>query len=331
MILSVGRDHARDYQTLFAAAEKLPDIKFVVICSQRNVEGLAVPANVKILFDLSYKEVASWYGRAAAVVVPMKEMHRSSGQMTLTDAMQAGKAIIASDVIGIRHYGLRSEKDALLVSSGNSNLLKRAITRIIDDNELRQRLEIQALKLAKIFTTENYAKNISGAVEWAIDSIKLRPLGRDDLDFARRLRNENRQYFFDDSYISRHDQLKWFENYQKKTDDFMFVLENNRVRVGIGAIYHIDWIKKSAEIGRFVIDKKFRNQGFGKELIKKIEKLAGGEMNLNKLILEVLHQNHSAISLYKKMGYTQDGVRKFAGRTIVKMEKVLQSPHGERK
>ena len=106
LVLAVGRDHARDYKTLFEAVGKLPDINFVVICSRRNVEGLRIPGNVKILFDLPYREVARWYQRATVVVISMKEMYRSSGQMTLTDSFQAGKPIIASNVVGISHYGL---------------------------------------------------------------------------------------------------------------------------------------------------------------------------------------------------------------------------------
>ena len=58
IVLAVGRDHARDYETLFTAALELSDVEFVVICSQRNIEGLIVPENVKILLDLPYREVA---------------------------------------------------------------------------------------------------------------------------------------------------------------------------------------------------------------------------------------------------------------------------------
>ncbi len=323
LVLAVGRDHARDYKTLFEAAEKLPDINFMVICSWRNIEGLTVPENVRILLDLPYREVARWYQRATIIVIPMKEMHRSSGQMTLTDAIGAGKAIVTSDVVGIKHYGLKNGVDALLVSPGDSDSLKQAINRVVSDKNFRIRLEEQPKKLAEKFTTENYAKNIAKAVKWATDPIRLRSLVRKDLEFARRLRNENRQYFFDNTYISRQDQIKWFENYQNKTDDYMFILEDRRIRVGMGAIYNIDYKQKTAEIGRFAIDASFRERGYGKLLFEKIERISRVELGVEKLNLEVFEDNLRAFRLYESAGFTIDGKKSSGDKRVLLMIKSL--------
>ncbi|KKS42493.1 MAG: GCN5-related N-acetyltransferase [candidate division CPR1 bacterium GW2011_GWA2_42_17] len=290
LVLAVGRDHARDYETLFAAALELPDVEFVVICSRRNIEGLTAPENVKILLDLPYREVARWYRKATVIVIPMKEMYRSSGQMTLTDAIQAGKPIIASDVIGISHYGLRN-----------------GIT--------------QTEKLAARFTTENYAMNIAEAVGWAVDPIRLRPINRADLEFIRRIRNENRQFFFDSNYISRQDQHKWFENYQNKVDDYMLILEDKRISVGMGAIYHIDKAKKQAEIGRFAVDKQFQGRGYGKLLMEKIERAAKMEIDLENIYLEVFGSNIGAVNLYLANGFTKSREKTHNDKLILLMVK----------
>ena len=313
IILAVGRDHARDYKTLFEAAEKLPDVEFVVICSRRNIEGLSVPKNIKILFDLTYREVADWYRRAMAVVIPMKEMQRSSGQMTLTDSFQAGKPIIASDVVGIAHYGLKNGQDALLVSPGNAKKLVDAINKLTLDGNLRRKLGQGTRKLAQRFTTGNYAKNIAETVKLAIDKIRLRPLEKKDLEFLRRIRNDNRKHFFNGIYISIAAQKKWFKNYLTVTDDYMFVLESGGKKVGVGGIYHIDKVKKEATIGRFVIDGKFRNQGLGKILIKKIKRLSSEELGLRKLRLEVFSNNSKAIKLYKLAGFKAEKTLGTAG------------------
>src|SRR3989344_995383 len=58
LVLSVGKDRARDYQTIFEAAKCLPDIKFIVVCRSENIKGLEIPVNVKVLFDTSYYKVA---------------------------------------------------------------------------------------------------------------------------------------------------------------------------------------------------------------------------------------------------------------------------------
>ena len=321
LVLAVGRDHARDYETLFAAALELPDVEFVVICSRRNIEGLTAPENVKILLDLPYREVARWYRKATVIVIPMKEMYRSSGQMTLTDAIQAGKPIIASDVIGISHYGLRNGIDVLLVPPGNSDLLKQAISRVVSDDNLRRRLGTQTEKLAARFTTENYAMNIAEAVGWAVDPIRLRPINRADLEFIRRIRNENRQFFFDSNYISRQDQHKWFENYQNKVDDYMLILEDKRISVGMGAIYHIDKAKKQAEIGRFAVDKQFQGRGYGKLLMEKIERAAKMEIDLENIYLEVFGSNIGAVNLYLANGFTKSREKTHNDKLILLMVK----------
>ncbi|MBI5357185.1 GNAT family N-acetyltransferase [Candidatus Collierbacteria bacterium] len=321
LVLAVGRDHARDYKILFEAAEKLADVEFAVICSRRNVEGLSIPGNVKVLLDLSYREVADWYRRATAVVIPMREMYRSSGQMTLTDSFQARKPIVASNVMGISHYGLRNGIDAILVAPDNPSLLQGAVRTVVDDKNLRSRLENQTEKLSGRFTTENYARNIAEAVNWATDRLRLRPIWFGDLEFVRRVRNDNRRKFLDDAYVSRSDQRRWFENYKKKTDDYMFVLKDNGRKVGVGAIYNIDLAKKSTEVGRFVIDKQFQGMGYGKILVKKILSVAKNELRLDELRLEVFGDNKKAMGLYRSAGFNIQKTGKTRnGKTVLMVQ-----------
>lgn len=323
LVLAVGRDHTRDYKTLFEAAEKLPKIKFVVICSKRNIDKLKIPSNVEVLLDLSYKEVADWYQKAAVIAIPMKEMHRSSGQMTLTDSFQAGKAIVASNVAGISHYQLKNKSDVLLVSPESPEELAKAINLVLNDKLLKTTLEKSAVRLAQRFSTQNYALDISRVVDIVCDPIKLKPITTEDLEFLRRLRNENRRHFLDSNYIASPDQKKWFESYKNKNNDNMFILMNGKRKIGVGAIYHIDTKNKSAEIGRFVIDQKYRGQGYGKILLKKIEQIASGELNLKRLKLEVFADNKKAISLYEKSLFHKNGQRIIKDSSVVWMIKAI--------
>ena len=326
IVLAVGRDHARDYETLFTAALELSDVEFVVICSQRNVKGLEIPDNVKVLLDLPYRKVTDWYKRAKVVVIPMKEMHRSSGQMTLTDSFQAGKPIIASDVMGIAHYGLKNGQDALLVLPGNAKQLAEAINKLTLDGILRRKLGQGTRKLAQRFTTGNYARNIVEAVKLATDEIRLRLLEKKDLRFLRRLRNENRQYFLDNSYVSKPAQHKWFNQYRRKTDDYMFILEDGKVRVGVGAIYNINLVNKTAEIGRFVVDKQFHGKGYGKLMLNKILSVSKNELRLSKLKLEVYKDNKRAVDLYQSAGFKIQKVNKSEDSKTVLMVQSFHAP-----
>lgn len=323
LVLSIGRDHARDYKTLFEATEKLKDYEFVVLCSRRNIEGLKIPGNVEIHLDVSYAEVKKWYKKAAAIVIPMKEMRRSSGQMTLTDSFQAGKAIITSDVIGISHYQLKNKRDVLLVSPESPKELAKAIELVLDDKLLKTKLEKSVIRLAGRFSTRNYARDISRAVDTICDPIKLKPITIGDLEFLRKLRNENRQYFLDSNYIADLDQKKWFKNYRKKDNDWMFVLMDGKKRMGTGAIYHINTKNRSAEIGRFAVDSKYQGKGYGKILLEKIERTAFGELRLKKLTLSVLADNGKAVSLYEKYNFCKKGLTVNQGQNVLWMEKTV--------
>lgn len=321
-ILAVGRDHARDYETLFLAAEKLPESNFVVICSQRNIDGLKVPKNVKVLLDLPYREVAEWYQKADVVVIPIKEMHRSSGQISLIDALHSGKPVIVSRVLGISHYGLISKKDVIFVAPESSDGLVEAIQLLNANQKLRRQLIKNSKLAAGKFTTKNYAAKLSEIIKEADSGILLRPITKADLEFLRKIRNDHRRFFLSDSYISIQEQRKWFEKYRKADNDFMFVLEKSGKRAGAGGIYNIDKVKKEAEAGRFVIDRNLQNQGLGKILLEKIEKLAFAELGLKKLRLEVFSDNKIAVNLYKAAGFAVKEASKSAkGKEILLMVK----------
>lgn len=306
LILSVGKDRARDYQTLFEAAERFPNLKFAVVCRKQNIEGLKVPKNVDLYFDISYRKVRDLYRKASVVVIPLKEMQRSSGQMTLTDSMQMQKPIIISDVVGIAHYPLKNFVNVIKIPPGDSGQLTQAISSTLQNKRLRQRLEKNSKTFAQQFSTRNYAKKIAAVIKWVTDPLQLKPIKEGDLEFIRKIRNQNRQFFLNNRLIAKEDHKRWFLNYKDKRNDYIFLLTDKNIRLGMGSIYNIDHAKSKAEIGRFIIDKDFQGQGYGKILLSKIEQIAFDKLHLKKIVLEVLRNNQSAINLYKKSKFQID-------------------------
>ena len=63
--------------------------------------------------------------------------------MSLLEALQAGTAIVASDVDGIPE-DVTNERDALLVAPGDRGALEAALTRVCTDARLRTRLQTRA-------------------------------------------------------------------------------------------------------------------------------------------------------------------------------------------
>ena len=68
---------------------------------------------------------------------------------------------------------------------------------------------------------------------------------------------------------------------------------------------YIDFV----EIERIGVLSNKRRNYVGEKLIKKLEVIVTLE-GINKITLEVREDNHSAISLYKKLGFNKDSIRK---------------------
>ena len=202
--------------------------------------------------------------------------------------------------------------------------MAETIIKLTLDGILRRELGQETKKLARKFTTENYAKNIVEAIDWATDWIHLRPLEEKDLEFLRRLRNENSQYFLDSSYVSKQAQHKWFNRYYRKTNDYMFILEDRGKNIGAGAIYNIDLVNKTAEIGRFTVDKQLQGRRYGKLMLNKILLVAKNELRLSELKLEAYKDNKRAVELYRDAGFKIQKVNKSENSKTVLM---VQSFH----
>lgn len=83
--------------------------------------------------------------------------------------------------------------------------------------------------------------------------------------------------------------------------------ENNEV---IGHInLQIDWINKSARIGKVLVGKRsLRGQGIGQLMIKKALNITFEGLKLHRVSLGVLDFNLSAISCYEKVGFVKEGL-----------------------
>ena len=326
IVVSVGKDRARDYKTLLECAKKIPYISFKLVCRKINIAGLNIPNNVKVYFDLPYIEVAKLYKQASLIVIPIREMHRSSGQMTLTDCIQCSKPIIISDVVGVSHYPLKNNVNVIKVAPENPQLLKNAILKLLKNNQLRTKLIRNTKTLAVRYSTKNYARSVAKTIKFTTDDLRLKPIKKPDLEFMRNLRNQNRNFFIHSDAISTSEkQAGWFEEYTKKHDDYTFILTKNDTKIGIGAIYNINEKKRNAEIGRFIIDQKFQGHGHGKILLKKIEELAFSRLGLESLYLEVLTGNKTAVNFYKKTGFIKQKDILVNGKKVTFMIKKKES------
>ena len=164
-VLSVGRDLARDYRTLFEAAKELP-MPIRVVTSPKNVAGLAPSANVRLDFDLPYEQIPQLYQKASMVVVPVRAADYlagsdASGQYGYLEPMAYGKAVIVSDRPGARDY-ISPGGDGILVPPEDPAALRKAILELWRFPEERKHLgEAARRKVEKEFSTVRFAQRLA--------------------------------------------------------------------------------------------------------------------------------------------------------------------------
>ena len=165
-VLSVGRDNGRDYHTLVEVAKRMPDTRFEIVCSPRNLAGINfIPSNVHVFYDLSFAELKEKYQTARMIVITTHDDASilgadCSGQTVLLDAMASGVPIIATRKAYLVDY-VREGQDALVVDCYNPEQLVKAIEQLHDD-ALRLKLAKNARARAEHeFSTRAMAEQVS--------------------------------------------------------------------------------------------------------------------------------------------------------------------------
>jgi len=161
-IFSAGRTW-RDYGTLLRAAPMIRG-RVVIICGKDDLADMRVPESVRVLREARRELYLDHLRRCALVVLPLLPVERATGQVVLLEAMALGKAVVASDVGGVRDH-LRDGVNGLLVAPGDAAGLARAVNRLLEDRAEAERLGRQALKdVLDEYTIERHAERKLAAI-----------------------------------------------------------------------------------------------------------------------------------------------------------------------
>ena len=87
---------------------------------------------------------------------------------------------------------------------------------------------------------------------------------------------------------------------------------NTSETVGHIQLMRIDYNLASCALGRVLIFRKYRRNGFGKAMIQAAVKVAFENFNLNEITLGVFNFNTSAINIYKSIGFKEFQIPKHA-------------------
>jgi len=77
--------------------------------------------------------------------------------------------------------------------------------------------------------------------------------------------------------------------------------------IGNCAMFDIDWINRSGELGIMIGDKAEWNKGFGTEAMTLLQRHGFETLNLNRISLKVYADNARAVRAYEKAGFVREG------------------------
>lgn len=134
--------------------------------------------------------------------------------------------------------------------------------------------------------------------------IELRLASDKDREFLRNIRNKNKQFFFKQNYITKTQHQEWLKQQNATKKCFIFIIFESQKQIKLGTIslVNVDFKKRTAVLGRFILLEKYRYLGFGKLVVKKFEEICRN-INIHKIMLYLRSGNKHALRLYLNFNY----------------------------
>jgi diamine N-acetyltransferase len=112
--------------------------------------------------------------------------------------------------------------------------------------------------------------------------------------------------------LSLVDEDNWFDSMIKgPAEEHTLVIEVRQgevwVPVGNCGVHDVDSRVRSAEVGIFIGEKAFWNQGIGTQVMRMLLKHGFETLNLNRIFLRVYENNTRAIRSYERAGFIHEG------------------------
>lgn len=139
-----------------------------------------------------------------------------------------------------------------------------------------------------------------------VEDLKFKKLEADDLPFLNEVRNECAEKYLHDSRKFTIDQtVEWF--YRTEPNYYIILLGEDKI--GYFRLTNYSEVNKNIYIGAD-LRADVRSKKLGFLAYSKFIPYLFESLNLNKITLEVLSTNEIAIKLYRKLGFTIEGVKR---------------------
>jgi RimJ/RimL family protein N-acetyltransferase len=145
-------------------------------------------------------------------------------------------------------------------------------------------------------------------------NILLKPLEEKHLEDLRRLRNSALTHTYLTSALPVNDinQKVWFETVSRDNTKMYFAIEDYAgLFVGFARCDEWDRVNGSIRVGVDIIPDK-RRQGYALDAYHVLLRYLFGDLRTHRVWLLVIRTNSAAMSLYKKIGFKEEGVQREA-------------------
>lgn len=143
------------------------------------------------------------------------------------------------------------------------------------------------------------------------ERLQLRAIEEADLPLLAGWRNhpEVAPYFCHSEPLSLEQQRRWFDRFLSRDDERLWIAEqrDDATPVGSVGLTGLDWRHRRAELARVVVAPDHRGQGYSREMCRLAIGFAFDELNLHRLSLEVIAGNEPALTLYRGLGFQEEG------------------------
>jgi glycosyltransferase involved in cell wall biosynthesis len=156
-ICAIG-SQGRDYATLFAAIQKLPEIKLVAVCNQDSIRDLLIPSNVEIRTNIPLADANHILANSMFMVLPLRDSQVPCGHVTLVSCMFLKKAMVVTNSAGVHDY-IKADDTGVFCEPKNPDDLAKKIQMLWDDQDKRKRIALNGLGFAQTHCSEKTVIN----------------------------------------------------------------------------------------------------------------------------------------------------------------------------
>ena len=105
------------------------------------------------------------------------------------------------------------------------------------------------------------------------------------------------------------DEEKFLAQQSAWSDTYSFAIETiaDEHYIGGCGLNRLDWKNRVVEIGIFIGDKAYWNQGYGTDALQVLLRFVFQQLNMNKVSLQVLSFNGRAQRVYQRLGFIEEG------------------------